>query len=928
MRHLFVILVAGLLFASRPAQATIDATLQMQLGNPSNATTDPNNHDHYLIQRTVEAIDYNDSLGEPNWASWDLTAADIGTSGRSASFVTDTGLPSSFYEVTSDDYSGVGYDRGHMCPSADRTDNDTDNGLVFLMSNIIPQAASNNSGVWASFEGYCRSLAQAGNEVLIICGPSGFRGPFIQPSDRVLIPDYVWKIAVVVPAGNGSALSRISSATRVIAIKIPNNNSVNGSWPTYVTSAKQIEVDTGFTFFTALPPDLAETLRNKVDGLAAAPPTMTGISPASGAANSQVIITGNNFGSASAVTFNGVSASFVVNSGTQITATVPINSVSGNLSVTIPNGTAVSPNSFTVTGSTVDLAVIGTHFGNFSQGDTGDTYTLVITNVGTITATGLVTVADSLPAGLTATGISGVGWNVNPSTLTCTRSNILYAGASYPPIIVTVNVSASAPASVVNTASVVNVADANSSNNTVNDPTTINPSVSGGGTVVPLFGWDVHSLPGGSANYGPSPLAPTTTAANLTVGGLTRGSGIGTSSTGAARGWGGNTFTATTEAAAIAANEYATFTSTAQSGYTVSYTSLSKFDYRHSATGPANGVLQYQIGSGTFTDIAPISYVVDSSTSLGSLSPINLTGIAALQNISAGVTVTFRIVNYGGGSSAGTWYVFDVANSSASDLTVSGILAPVITYDLGIAMSATGSFTQGDTGDSYLITIKNNGATATTGLVRVTDMLPAGLTATSISGTGWTADLNTLTCTRSESLAPGASYPPITVVFDVATNALASVTNLATVTFANDVNPANNTITNVAGIVALLPVQSWRLQWFGTTANSGAAADTAISTADGMPNLLKYALGLNPLVSATNPVVGNVSSGYLSLMTPKNPAATDVTFTIEATDDLTTPWSTNHVTIDQNTSTLLQAHDNNPVTSSTNGFMRLKVTRP
>src|SRR5271154_4454170 len=42
------------------ARAFIDVNLQMQLGNPSGAITDTNNHNHYLIQRTVEAIDYSD----------------------------------------------------------------------------------------------------------------------------------------------------------------------------------------------------------------------------------------------------------------------------------------------------------------------------------------------------------------------------------------------------------------------------------------------------------------------------------------------------------------------------------------------------------------------------------------------------------------------------------------------------------------------------------------------------------------------------------------------------------------------------------------------------------------------------------------------------------------------------------------------------
>ena len=68
----------------------------MQLCNPSGATSDTNNHDQFLIQRTVEAFDYNDNRGLPNWASRDLTAADVGTSGRSDLFFLDSNLPPNF----------------------------------------------------------------------------------------------------------------------------------------------------------------------------------------------------------------------------------------------------------------------------------------------------------------------------------------------------------------------------------------------------------------------------------------------------------------------------------------------------------------------------------------------------------------------------------------------------------------------------------------------------------------------------------------------------------------------------------------------------------------------------------------------------------------------------------------------------------------
>ena len=168
--------VSALLSTLFPAGAIIDATLQMQLGNPTGATADTNNHDHYLIQRTVEAIDYNDNLGQPNWASWDLTAADRRRQRAHGDFTTDTSLPSNFNLIPSSTYGSIGgqsYDRGHMCPSADRTDTVADNKLVFIMSNIIPQASAQNEQVWGNFENYCRSLIST-QELLIMCGPYNF----------------------------------------------------------------------------------------------------------------------------------------------------------------------------------------------------------------------------------------------------------------------------------------------------------------------------------------------------------------------------------------------------------------------------------------------------------------------------------------------------------------------------------------------------------------------------------------------------------------------------------------------------------------------------------------------------------------------------------------------------------------------------------
>ena len=253
-------------FVVLPVHAIIGITNQMQLGNPSNAITDTNNHDHYLIQRTVEAIDYSDNLREPNWASWDLTASDVGSSGR-GDFLTDTNLPPNFYWVKTADYTHSGFDRGHMCPSADRTDNVTDNDLVFRMSNIVPQAPDNNQGPWENLETYCRTLAQAGNELLITCGPNGFTGARINTNGPVLIPSYTWKIAVVVTNGTDMAVDRITTLTRVIAVNIPNIAGIRSiPWTNYLVSVNQIQTNTGFTFFTTLPAYTASVLRAKIDG--------------------------------------------------------------------------------------------------------------------------------------------------------------------------------------------------------------------------------------------------------------------------------------------------------------------------------------------------------------------------------------------------------------------------------------------------------------------------------------------------------------------------------------------------------------------------------------------------------------------------------------------------------------------------------------
>jgi uncharacterized protein (TIGR03437 family) len=123
-----------------------------------------------------------------------------------------------------------------------------------------------------------------------------------------------------------------------------------------------------------------------------------------------------------------------------------------------------------------DLTIVETHHGSFYQGQTGAAYSIVVSNSGTGDTTSPVTVFDTLPAGLTAAvNPAGIGWSCTDAnnTVACTNSDIVPGGGSYPALTVSVNVATSAPASLIDTATVSGGGEVNTGNDTSSDPTTI-----------------------------------------------------------------------------------------------------------------------------------------------------------------------------------------------------------------------------------------------------------------------------------------------------------------------------------------------------------------------------------------------------------------------------------------------------------------------
>ncbi len=247
--------------------------LNIMLGNPSAAKPDISNENNYLIILPQYALSYNRSKGIPNWVSWHLNEDWLGNADRQDDFRVYNDLPEGWYRVTPTDYdfAGNGFDRGHSCPSADRTLTDIDNSATFFMINIFPQAPVHNQEMWRQLEEYCRNLVYEGNELYIISGNYGIGGTGNKgyreklASGKITVPRNLWKVIVVLPDGEDD-LERIDENTRIIAIDVENKNSLGTMhWSNYRVSINEIEAATGYDLLSELPNSIEAVIEATVD---------------------------------------------------------------------------------------------------------------------------------------------------------------------------------------------------------------------------------------------------------------------------------------------------------------------------------------------------------------------------------------------------------------------------------------------------------------------------------------------------------------------------------------------------------------------------------------------------------------------------------------------------------------------------------------
>lgn len=198
-----------------------------------------------LLRHTGYTVSYSAAWGEPYWSAWVLTAGRTqGTTKRdNYGFAPDPLLPESEAVVTQD-YSGSGYDRGHMCPAGDNKWNARAMEECFYLTNICPQVPNLNRGDWKELEDACRDWARAGYTLYIACGPlfTSASPKRIGKQHKIAVPDGFFKVILRRKGNRQQALGFLYK-----------NGKQNMPMSAHATSVDEVESLTGFDFFSLLP---------------------------------------------------------------------------------------------------------------------------------------------------------------------------------------------------------------------------------------------------------------------------------------------------------------------------------------------------------------------------------------------------------------------------------------------------------------------------------------------------------------------------------------------------------------------------------------------------------------------------------------------------------------------------------------------------
>jgi uncharacterized repeat protein (TIGR01451 family) len=217
----------------------------------------------------------------------------------------------------------------------------------------------------------------------------------------------------------------------------------------------------------------------------------------------------------------------------------------------------------------------------------------------------------------------------------------------------------------------------------------------------------------------------------------------------------------------------------------------------------------------------------------------------------------------------------NLPNDTASAGGAVGVVA-----DLTITKThAPASFLRGATG-TFSLTVSNVGTGPTIGVATVSDTLPAGLTPTLVSGTGWACGIAaaTVTCTRADSLGVGGFWPAISVTASVAQGAAASLSNTATVSGGGDITPGNDTASDTVPVVSSADlsiaktgpanaIPATNVVYTLVVTNNGPSDAQAVSVADPTPVNLTFVSNSGACTTSFPCSLGTVPAGATRTIT-------------------------------------------------------------
>jgi len=211
------------------------------------------NNNWQTVHYTGFDLSYNETHEQANWVIYLLTRQKCsGTYKRKNNFRTDTNIVSG--SATVEDYAGSGFDRGHLAPAADMKWSSVAMDESFLMSNISPQNASFNRGIWKKMEELVRSWTMEHDSIIVVTGPVFKDNLPAIGFNQVSIPEYYYKVLLNISYNNYKA----------IAFLIPQNATQN-PLSSFTLSIDKLEAYTGINFFYKLNPEIMNPLEQKCE---------------------------------------------------------------------------------------------------------------------------------------------------------------------------------------------------------------------------------------------------------------------------------------------------------------------------------------------------------------------------------------------------------------------------------------------------------------------------------------------------------------------------------------------------------------------------------------------------------------------------------------------------------------------------------------